>query len=61
MIVKILDRYINISAVREVAFDGKNTLLMFDSKHSESFPGDFREALRQQTGGPVFVAANGRP
>ena len=51
MIVKLLDKYINLGLVREVNFDKGNTVLMFDKNNSVSVPGDFREYLRQLTGG----------
>jgi hypothetical protein len=58
MIVRLLDKYINIDLVREVNFDKGNTVLMFDKNNSVSVPGDFRECLRQLTSGVVVTAAN---
>jgi hypothetical protein len=58
MIHKILGEYINLSLVRQIHFDGKETVLTFDKSSSVRFPGDFREILRSLTGGVVVTAAN---
>lgn len=58
MIIKLIDAYINVSLVREVTFDGEHTKLVFDQEHSVSFPGDFREHLRQGTSGWNVMPCN---
>ena len=58
MIIKLLDRYLNLALVREITFDGESTTLVFDDQQRESIRGDFREFLRKLTSGTVVTAAN---